>query len=563
MIESVFKSVLVMSFVGSLLSVVLIMAKPITKKLFGFKWQYYIWYAVLGVMLLPLSVTIAADNDLTPHISASTVEMGEAEHFSVASHEVEDVLSQQKQTNLNGRVLFKSAAYVWAVYGCMLLLSKLIRYFIYLQIIRKKSIKLSKADNVQIWRTSLISAPLTVGLFRKKILIPDGVYDEKHIEHILLHENTHIKHGDIYFKWISMLVKCVHWFNPMVYILAGEARRLCEMVCDIDSTENMDEPQRKAYMNTILTLASSAAGSNSELTTHMANGKSCIVERFGAIVSRERGKIKSLSAVFAVLFVVFSVGVSALAGGFFCEDSPLCFRLELKRNGYSDSSADALDNGKDTSLNAISRNENAEDNSKDATIESDSENSVPDGFSEQAIQNTVSLPVEYFESESNNEHEDDSVQVSEEAINTPDEETETEYEKYPYSGQVRYDGLTFEKIISEIDKDGGEKLYPDNSGVSEGYITGKLTYKNSGVANHEKIRCDDNGQIIFYMDSEYDQHVNIAFNQNGKQIAGYGIIPDNETTYVFGGFNPGEEYDIEISTSTGSTWMIESDYLLY
>jgi len=144
-----------------------------------------------------------------------------------------------------------------------------------------------------------------------------------------------------------------------------------------------------------------------------------------------------------------------------------------------------------------------------------------------------------------------------------DESADMSYEKYPYSGQIKFDGLTFEKITSEIDMNGGKALYSDNSGLDNGYIPGKLSYKNDGVATHDNIKSDEKGHITFYMESEYDQHVNITFNKDGEQIAGYGIIPDSETTYVFGGFDPGEEYDIEISTSTGGTWMIESDYLLY
>ena len=65
------------------------------------------------------------------------------------------------------------------------------------------------------------------------------------------------------------------------------------------------------------------------------------------------------------------------------------------------------------------------------------------------------------------------------------------------------------------------------------------------------------------MSSEYDQHIEVSIEQNGKQVAGYGIIPDNETTYVFGGLNPDDTYDITISSSTGGSWKIENDYILY
>ena len=53
--EQIFKSVLLLSAVGTILSVALLLLKPVTKRVFGSQWQYYIWLCVLVVMMLPVS----------------------------------------------------------------------------------------------------------------------------------------------------------------------------------------------------------------------------------------------------------------------------------------------------------------------------------------------------------------------------------------------------------------------------------------------------------------------------------------------------------------------------
>ena len=52
MIGEFFKALLITSLAGSVLAVVISLLRPITKKLFGYSWHYYIWLCVLFVMLM-------------------------------------------------------------------------------------------------------------------------------------------------------------------------------------------------------------------------------------------------------------------------------------------------------------------------------------------------------------------------------------------------------------------------------------------------------------------------------------------------------------------------------
>ncbi|MCM1989053.1 M56 family metallopeptidase [Oceanirhabdus seepicola] len=34
------------------------------------------------------------------------------------------------------------------------------------------------------------------------------------------------------YKWLVQLTVCIHWFNPIVYIVSKEINKACEFSCD-------------------------------------------------------------------------------------------------------------------------------------------------------------------------------------------------------------------------------------------------------------------------------------------------------------------------------------------
>ena len=72
MIGELFKALLITSLAGSVLAVVISLLRPITKKLFGYSWHYYIWLCVLFVMLMPVRFNV---NPMpAPNIATQTVQ---------------------------------------------------------------------------------------------------------------------------------------------------------------------------------------------------------------------------------------------------------------------------------------------------------------------------------------------------------------------------------------------------------------------------------------------------------------------------------------------------------
>ena len=72
MLTQIFKSILLMSAAGSVSALLWLCLKPVTRKLFSPKWQYYIWLTVLVVMILPIRLNLPKKTAVVPNIVTET-----------------------------------------------------------------------------------------------------------------------------------------------------------------------------------------------------------------------------------------------------------------------------------------------------------------------------------------------------------------------------------------------------------------------------------------------------------------------------------------------------------
>ncbi len=133
-------------------------------------------------------------------------------------------------------------------------------------------------------RSSAVTAPVTIGLFRPCIVLPEREYDAAELDFILAHEYTHIRRRDIAYKWLALLVGAVHWFNPLVWLLRREIDRACELSCDAAVARRMDPEQRTAYCRTLLRAAVPQAFSLPRVG--LGGGKQDMKERMANIMTQ-------------------------------------------------------------------------------------------------------------------------------------------------------------------------------------------------------------------------------------------------------------------------------------
>ena len=106
-----------------------------------------------------------------------------------------------------------------------------------------------------VYVTDAIPSPCLFGLIRPTIyLTPDVVDDEETLRHVLAHEETHFRHGDLIWSLLRGVCLAVHWFDPLVWWAAILSRRDSETACDAGTLRRLGESQRAAYGRTLLAM---------------------------------------------------------------------------------------------------------------------------------------------------------------------------------------------------------------------------------------------------------------------------------------------------------------------
>jgi len=98
---------------------------------------------------------------------------------------------------------------------------------------------------VSVALVSSVRAPALAGIWRPRILIPNGWLEElpaSELESVLLHELGHHLRGDLVWEWAFAIARCLHWMNPAVWLAERMARYERELACDAWALERSAHP---------------------------------------------------------------------------------------------------------------------------------------------------------------------------------------------------------------------------------------------------------------------------------------------------------------------------------
>ena len=271
----IFKTVLILSLFGFGITALLLCLKPITAKKFPAIWQYYVWIAVLFSMIIPVYKLIPQNwAQETPLILQNQTEVQEAPAGITETVEIVtpvEVTIEDREVTLTPKIqirILDLLAYIWFFGWCAYLLVVIVSYIIYL--IRKHKNAVTLTDNaildevkrelkikrhIRIRMSQEVGSPMLVGVIFPVVYIPCREIPDENMRMVFLHELTHYKRKDLVFKWLSLFVNAIHWFNPLAYLLCANVSEACEVSCDMAVTKYMSDTEQKIYMKTILDLA--------------------------------------------------------------------------------------------------------------------------------------------------------------------------------------------------------------------------------------------------------------------------------------------------------------------
>ena len=347
MIGELFKALLITSLAGSVLAVVISLLRPITKKIFGYSWHYYIWLCVLFVMLMPVRFNV--NTTPAPNIATQTVqtqqtvvsEQPETTENIVQTAPIQKPQLLQKATVIWDRIIYNRMnilAYVWLIGAIALMLLNVVRYVRLNIKIRKNSEVISCPEtraytdrkiNVRVWEN--VASPFMTGIFRPMLVLPKMELSSEQLHNILRHEMTHFKRHDILYKWFAEFVKCVHWFNPTSWYVSRQVAAECEISCDMSVTKNMTDSEKMSYVGTILSLLPTGKSIGLPLTTQMASSKNFLKRRF-VMIKNKKTTSRFMSVISAVIAVVM-LSTTVFASGVLSDLTTDDYTVEILNNG--------------------------------------------------------------------------------------------------------------------------------------------------------------------------------------------------------------------------------------
>lgn len=119
--------------------------------------------------------------------------------------------------------------------------------------------KVEDSDNNQVYYLipDGICGPCTIGFFRQKIVFPES-FPMLHSEYDMVykHEHSHLKNHDNLVKVLCLLVLCLHWMNPVAYLLLFLYIDTAEIVSDSAAVEGCLKECRKDYATLLVNEAS-------------------------------------------------------------------------------------------------------------------------------------------------------------------------------------------------------------------------------------------------------------------------------------------------------------------
>lgn len=160
--------------------------------------------------------------------------------------------------------------------------------------------------------SDLISSPLTYGILHPVILLPKKLdrNDQAALKYVLTHEYVHIRRFDAITKILFAAVLCIHWFNPLVWVMYVLANRDMELSCDAWVIRMLGEKNRSSYALMLIKMEERRSGM-SALCSHL--GKNAISERIEAIMKFKKTSI--LACAFALVLVVGATTAFATSTG--------------------------------------------------------------------------------------------------------------------------------------------------------------------------------------------------------------------------------------------------------
>ncbi len=102
-----------------------------------------------------------------------------------------------------------------------------------------------------IFQSENVDSPFVLGIIKPRIYLPFRM-DGQNLEHVIAHEESHIRRKDHWWKPFGFLLLAVHWFNPLMWVGYILLCRDIELACDEKVIKEMDNEAKADYTQALV-----------------------------------------------------------------------------------------------------------------------------------------------------------------------------------------------------------------------------------------------------------------------------------------------------------------------
>lgn len=355
---------IIMIAASSLVMSCVILGLILFNKLFAHKysakWRYYIWLVVLLGLFIPFRpdiklpfqpIKVSLDDTEQPAMN-DLAQTNNAVNYDYSLTVTNSSANTLTKTAAKSKALQPSAIifFGWLAGVIITLVYYLRRHKKFtvmlkrwgtdvidsriLSALEQERAELKIRQKIQLKKCKLITSPMLAGFIKPVILLPDTVIHEDELSLILKHELVHYKRKDLWVNLLVVLAAAVHWFNPIVHIMAAAIRNDCETSCDEVVLSNAGAEKRRIYCEAIIGFIGTKKAVKPTLSTNFYGGKNTMKKRIISIMDTGNKKAGiAILCAFLVLSTTFLSGFIFSASGTPTDTPDKALEIILARTG--------------------------------------------------------------------------------------------------------------------------------------------------------------------------------------------------------------------------------------
>ena len=321
LLSEVFLKIINMSISASWLVLAVLLLRLVLKK--APKWVSVLLWGFVAVRLIcpfsiesvlsliPSAETVSPEimMDWTPEISTG---IGSVD--TVINPIITQTFAPNPATSANPlQILIPVAGIFWLAGIAAMLVYTAVSYFLL-----RRRVATAVLFRNNIYQSENVDSPFVLGIIKPKIYLPFQM-DGKNLEHVIAHEESHIRRKDHWWKPFGFVLLALHWFNPLMWLGYILLCRDIELACDEKVIKEMDNEAKADYTQA---LVACSINRRSIAACPLAFGEVGVKERVKSVMNYKK---PTFWIIIAAIVTCIAVAVCFLT-------NPVAFQFDEESN---------------------------------------------------------------------------------------------------------------------------------------------------------------------------------------------------------------------------------------